>query len=201
MTTKIQENHSQAHLFEQLPVDNHQTRHLCSGRNAPQFAQEIQKKGWAFLKVSGWSMFPWIREGDVVFLRHTKINDISRGDVIVFEKNGILCIHRVLSISGNATESNIDAGLITKGDAALDLDEPVSPAELRGKVEFIYRGSKEIKIARGWRGRLGRFLAFASPTTRWWKPAASLLNRKTARRELLGVPRFEVHRTSEHSAD
>ncbi len=201
MTTKVEEDYTQAHLFEGLPVEASPSRLLASDRSTVELAQAIQEKGWAFLKVSGKSMFPWIREEDIVFLRRAKIKDIARGDVIVFEKSGTLCVHRVLSVDGNAAEGGTDVALITKGDATADSDEPVAADEFRGKVEFVYRRNREIKIARGWRKYLGRFLAFVSPATPWWRPATSLLDREAARCKLLGVPRFEVHRPSEHSAD
>lgn len=201
MPTKIEESHAQAHLFEGLPIDARPSPALTSDQSTAELAQAIQRRGWAFLKVSGKSMFPWIREGDIVFLRHAKIKDIAPGDVIVFEKSGTLCVHRVLSVDGDAAQEGADFALITKGDATADSDEPVAAEEFRGKVEFVYRRNREIGIARGWRKYLGRFLAFVSPALPWWRPAASLLNRDAARCEPLGVPRFEVHRSSEHSAD
>ncbi|MGB6876334.1 MAG: signal peptidase I [Candidatus Acidiferrales bacterium] len=202
MTIKIEGNHSQAHLFEELPVEASSFRPLTLGRSTGELAQTIQEKGWAFLKVTGKSMFPWIREEDIVFLRRAKIKDIARGDVVVFEKSGTLCVHRVLSVEGNAAaEGGIDVALITKGDATADSDDPVSADEFRGKVEFVYRRNREIRIARGWRKYLGKFLAFVSPATPWWKPATSLLNRESTRCVPQGVPRFEAHRPSEHSAD
>jgi signal peptidase I len=201
VTTKIEEDHTQARLFDELPVEANASRPLTSERSTVELAQAIQERGWAFLKVSGKSMFPWIREEDIVFLRRVKMKGIARGDVIVFEKSGTLCVHRVLSLDGDAAQEDADFALITKGDATADSDEPIGADEFRGKVEFVYRRNREIAIARGWRKYLGRFLAFVSPAVSWWRPAASLLHRDAARCEPLGVPRFAVHRSSEHSAD
>ncbi|MFZ0638878.1 MAG: signal peptidase I [Candidatus Acidiferrales bacterium] len=201
MTTKVEEGHTQARLFDELPVDARPSRPLTSDRSVVELAQAIQERGWAFLKVSGKSMFPWIREEDIVFLRRTRMKDVARGDVIVFEKSGTLCVHRVLSVQGDLAEGGMDVALITKGDATADSDEPLAADEFRGKVEFVYRRNREIRIARGWRKYLGRFLAFVSPAASWWRPATSLLNREATRCEPLGVPRFEAHRPSEHSAD
>jgi signal peptidase I len=201
VTIQVQENHAQAHLFENSPAAVVSQSRLNPARSAGQLAKAIQEKGWAFLKVSGKSMFPWIRERDVVFLRRASIDAIACGDVIVFEKNGLLCMHRVLVVNGNPGDANANVALITKGDATADADAPVSSEEFRGKVEFIYRRNREIRIATGWRKLFGRFLAFVSPATRWWKPAATLLNPDAVSCELLGVPTMEAHRSPGQSTD
>jgi signal peptidase I len=201
VTIQLQEGHAQAQLFENRPATAVNESRSNPVRSAGQLAKAIQEKGWAFLKVSGKSMFPWIRERDVVFLRRARMDTIASGDVIVFEKNGLLCMHRVLTVNGNPGEPNDNVALITKGDATADADAPVSSQEFRGKVEFIYRRHREIGIATGWRKLFGKFLAFISPATRWWKPAATFLNRDAVRCEVLVTPTIEAHRPSGQSAD
>jgi signal peptidase I len=193
-------NQVQAHLFDGLPVNDTQSGPLCAERNTAKLTETIQKKGWAFLRVSGKSMFPWIRPDDLVFLRRALPKDVARGDVIVFEKSGTLCVHRVLSLqSSGAGESAV--AFITKGDATADADDTVSSAEFRGKVEFVYRRNREICIATGWRKYFGKFLTFISPATRWWKPASSVLQGDTARCELLGMRNIEARHSAENSSD
>lgn len=160
----------------------------------------MQKKGWAFLRVSGKSMFPWIRPDDLVFLRRARPEDVTRGDVIVFEMGGALCVHRVLSLQNNSA-ANGGLAFITKGDATADADDVVSSAEFHGKVEFVYRRNREIRIAAGWRKYFGKFLAFISPATRWWKPPSSVFQGGAARCELRGLPTIEARRSAENSSD
>ena len=47
-------------------------------------------------RVFGASMFPWIRSGDLVFARRFGYEQASPGDVILFERNDRLFVHRVL---------------------------------------------------------------------------------------------------------
>jgi hypothetical protein len=207
VTAKTEKNHLQTHLFERSPVDDTrspvndtQSRQRCADRNTVELAETIQKKGWAFLRVSGKSMFPWIRPDDLVFLRRVRPDDVARGDVIVFEKSGTLCVHRVLSLqSGAAGESAV--AFITKGDATTDADDAVSSAEFHGKVEFVYRRNREIRIATGWRKYFGKFLAFMSPATRWWKPASSVLMGDAARCELPSIANVETRHSAGNSSD
>ena len=200
MTTKIETPDLQAHLFDKSPLESRRARGLCSAAGKPELAGTIQNKGWAFLKVSGRSMFPWIRAGDVVFLRHTSMNAIIRGDVIVFEKNSLLCVHRVISVDRGAGEANLEVRLMTKGDATADADEPVCATAFLGKVEYIYRRNREIDIAKGWRSYLGRFLAAVSPAMGWWRRAASAPRHEVAHYEFPGVPHAGAS-PSKQSAD
>ena len=146
-------------------------------------------------------MFPWIRPRDLLFLRRVALTEIERGEVVVFARNGVLCVHRVLLAVADTQGREVAPALIAKGDAVADRDEPVTAAELLGKVEFVYRRNREINISTGWRRYLGKLLALVSPMTSLWRPAASRLNHMVVRCELFPVSRVEAHRSVEHSAD
>jgi hypothetical protein len=197
--TKTEAVQAQTHLFEKVSAASQPHRQF-PGESTAELTEAIQKKGWAFLKVSGKSMFPWIREKDILFLRRVAMHDIVRGDVVVFERNSTLCVHRVLSVNRDPAAAENDGALITKGDATADADAPILRDEFRGKVEFIYRRKREIQIGRGWRKYFGKFLAVVSPAVRWRRPIAAM-GRNAARCEPRGVPQIEVHRSIENSAD
>jgi len=128
----------------------------------------LQSKGRAFLKVAGKSMFPWFRPRDIVFFRRADFKFLSRGDVVVFERDGRLCMHRVLSLRISGDRESGSSSAITKGDAVADADEPISAREFRGKVEFLYRKGREIRLELLGRRLFGKFLATISPATRFW---------------------------------
>jgi signal peptidase I len=95
-------------------------------------------------EAKGRSMWPWIREGDILIIEKTPYQKIKPGDVVVYkEKNGEIWIaHRVLKISDNF--------LITRGDACLNLrvNEVVPSDKVIGKVIFV-KSDKGIKTLRG----------------------------------------------------
>ena len=128
----------------------------------------LQSKGRAFLKVAGKSMFPWFRPRDIVFVRRVDFKSLSRGDVVVFERNGRLCMHRVLSVRITSDREPNGLSAITKGDAVADADAPISDREFRGKVEFLYRNGREIRLESLGKRLFGKFLATISPTSRFW---------------------------------
>ncbi|MFZ0211095.1 MAG: signal peptidase I [Candidatus Acidiferrales bacterium] len=160
-----------------------------SADNGPkEVAGILSAKGWAFLKVSGKSMLPWIRPGDVVFLRKAKIEEIERGDVVVFESNGSLCVHRMIAPCCSGAEQEKRFGLVTKGDCVAEADEPIFAEEFRGKVAFIYRNGKERALDAGWRKMLGKVIALLSPRNGWWLPLLRALGNARSRLGDASIP-------------
>lgn len=200
MATKTEAVHAQAHLFDSASTAKSEFQRSCREQSASEVSGAIASRGWAFLKVSGKSMFPWIRHGDIVFVRHAAMQNVVSGDVVVFERNGALCVHRVLSQNTDVTAFISGGALITKGDATAHADAPVFADELRGRVEFIYRRKREIQIARGWRKYFGKLLAVISPAVPWWRPVATMI-RDTARCELHAVSQHKIRRSAKNSAD
>ncbi|MGH9709735.1 MAG: signal peptidase I [Candidatus Acidiferrales bacterium] len=134
-------------------------------------AKALNSKGRAFLAVSGKSMLPWFRPGDIIFLRKTDLREISRGDVVVFERDGRLCMHRVITLcSSRRNGEENSAWFVTKGDSVAEADEPIYAREFRGQVEFLYRHGREIRLDSAWRKLLGKCLAVISPAGRFWLP-------------------------------
>ena len=49
-------------------------------------AAKLRADGSVCFRVLGASMFPWIRSGDLVFVRRFAYEQASRGDVVLFER-------------------------------------------------------------------------------------------------------------------
>jgi signal peptidase len=87
--------------------------------------------GYGMSVVLSGSMDPVLKVDDLVFIHETK--DITAGDIIVYERDGALIIHRVLSIDGDT--------VITKGDANNVEDEPVDISMVKGKMTGRIQGA------------------------------------------------------------
>jgi signal peptidase I len=128
-------------------------------------AAKVRANGSACFRVLGASMFPWIRSGDFVFVRRSAFEAAVPGQVVLFERNNRLFVHRVLR---RVVEKPAGPGaslLITKGDALDAQDVPVSDAEFLGRVTRIHRGLRHIDLEYLSHTLLGRFLAFVSPAS------------------------------------
>ncbi len=53
-------------------------------------------QGSVCLRVLGGSMTPWIRSGDLVFIKRYDFERVSAGDVILFERDGRFFVHRMI---------------------------------------------------------------------------------------------------------
>jgi signal peptidase I len=92
--------------------------------------------GWALgseypmAAISSGSMWPALKEGDVVLLKGVdSIEDVKVGDIIAFRHREGFAIHRIASIEG--------AQITTKGDANTREDQPIEIEDVIGKVPTI----------------------------------------------------------------
>jgi signal peptidase I len=98
-------------------------------------AEVLTSFGQARLPVTGSSMFPCLRPGDLLEIRRPA-GVIQTGDVVVFERHGRLVVHRVIGCAGDL--------LITRGDRLRHPDAPVSAAAILGCVSSIERRGRHI---------------------------------------------------------
>ncbi len=96
------------------------------------------------MKVSSESMRPLFRAGDTIVVEQWPAQMVHCGDIIVFAKNGEMCVHRCLRIF----EEGEKVKFLTKGDATLMADEIVAENDLIGKVSVIERGAVRLRMPR-----------------------------------------------------
>jgi signal peptidase I len=140
----------------------------CS--SAAGIAEQIRTHGSVCIQVRGMSMFPWIRPGDLVFVRRSSCVAVKAGDVILFQRDGRYFLHRVLrrgKDSGVASGREAQAAptLETKGDALDGPDQRVSEAQFLGRAVRIHRRRRHIDLHSLGQTLLGRFLSFVSPAS------------------------------------
>jgi signal peptidase I len=104
----------------------------------------LRKFGRARMRVSGISMMPALRPGDLVSIERVTPREILRGEIIVFAREGRLITHRVITKQGVGA----DIVLITRGDHTHANDAPVSPHEFLGRVTSVDRGRRRFAPSR-----------------------------------------------------
>jgi hypothetical protein len=104
------------------------------------FLEALKSAGQARLAVTGTSMLPSIRPGDMLEVHRQGMEAILPGDVVLFLRTGGFAAHRVVErVIG--PERTL---LITRGDALRVPDPPVTPEELLGRVTAILRGGRRL---------------------------------------------------------
>ena len=117
-------------------------------------------------------MYPLIREGNLIHVEKCNPRALSIGDIITFKSN-IYVTHRVLwrIRKGNGIR------LITKGDNEINLDPPVSPSHILGKVVAIQRADRTLHLEKlSWRfinRILGVFFLVETTSILFYRSAAS----------------------------
>jgi signal peptidase I len=124
-----------------------------------EISRKMRSQGSVCLRVLGGSMTPWIRSGDLVFIKRYDMERLSAGDVILFERDGRFFVHRLLDRARSIRPGEKVARLITKGDALDGLDVPVSSDEFLGRATRIHRGHQHIDLESFNRIVLGRIVA------------------------------------------
>jgi signal peptidase I len=131
-------------------------------REPAYISRNVRSRGSVCLRALGGSMFPWIRPGDLLFVRKCEFEAVSRGDVILFEQGGRFFVHRVIrrvALAGAESRSSKNDALVTKGDALDGEDLAVSADQFLGRVIRIHRRRRHIDLQSLWRTLLGRALA------------------------------------------
>lgn len=114
--------------------------HTVSSRVFAELLKEVTARGAAFrMCAKGMSMYPFIRNGDVVTLVRPKT--IKVGDVVAFAhpKDGRLIVHRVTARSGCL--------LTLKGDFTWTADGRLDEKEILGAVIKVERNGRVIRPA------------------------------------------------------
>jgi signal peptidase I len=124
-----------------------------------EISRKMRLQGSVCLRVLGGSMTPWIRSGDLVFIKRYDFERVSAGDVVLFERAGRFFVHRMMGPEQTVRAGEKVVRLITKGDALDGLDAPVSPEEFLGRATRIHRGHRHIDLESFNRIILGRIVA------------------------------------------
>jgi len=112
----------------------------------------LAREGGAWVHAASSSMAPLIQPGDQLRLGALDPASARPGMIVAFRRDGTLIVHRVLGAT--------PAGLVTKGDALVDADAPVSAREIVARVVAIRSpGGRLMDLERRPWPQIGRVLA------------------------------------------
>ena len=112
----------------------------CAASKNELAAEAVRSFGALRLRVTGSSMLPAIRPGDILLIRHCGMDEPVVGDVVLFTRERRLFAHRVVARLG--------ARLVTQGDGVPQPDPRVDARELLGKVTHVLRRGRPLPMRR-----------------------------------------------------
>lgn len=98
------------------------------------------------VRAFGVSMHPFIRNGEIIAVRATALDQLSPGDVIFFHHKNRLYAHRLIKWRPAANTVEEGLQLVTKGDSLKYADEPIAPSQIIGKVVAVCRGDEIVSL-------------------------------------------------------
>jgi len=89
-------------------------------------------------------MLPAIFPGDTLVIERANSESVGKGDIVLFHRDRRMFVHRVSGKSG----SDGDLQIVTQGDGMPKPDPPVSNCQLLGKVSFVVRDGRRLRLAK-----------------------------------------------------
>ena len=90
---------------------------------------------------SGRSMYPSIREGELITVEPVAARDVQLGDIVLYRSSKGLIAHRVVSSSRDTLVFRL------RGDASLSCDQPVAAEQILGRVVQVERNGRSVALA------------------------------------------------------
>jgi signal peptidase I len=145
-------------------------------------SRDLLEKGNSIrFQAKGWSMRPFIRDGDFIVVNPVKGSAIRKGDVVFYSnaENKII-VHRII----RKYKKNHRITALIKADAPFGPPEKVDIHNVLGKVVAIERNGHEKRLDGKLYEIIGLFFALISPFSRWIYPIGSKM--KQSGRRILG---------------
>jgi len=111
------------------------------------------------VEAGGFSMFPYLRKGDLLIIKSCKFDRLRIGDIIVFRSNEKYIAHRLV----RKKRSEDKMWLIPKGDFIPKYDFPVGEETFIGKVIAIKKRNSNIDLERDSRILINYMIAKMAP--------------------------------------
>jgi len=134
-------------------------------RDLPELAAEMLRCGNALrIRANGWSMYPFIKHGDILEVEPVEVSATQVGDIVLCRYRGDkLVAHRVVG----ASSGEGGAALVVKGDWTPRTDPLVYAEQVLGRVVAVERGEKRTRLNTGPRWLIEVLWANVSPYSRW----------------------------------
>jgi signal peptidase I len=94
-------------------------------------------------RAEGFSMYPAIRDGELITVAPVSAAPIARGDVLLFRTAARLLAHRVVRVATGGR----DGVLQLRGDAKASCDTPIDAGDVIGRVVAVHRDGRAIPLS------------------------------------------------------
>ncbi len=142
-----------------------------------QLSKDIFRKGKsARFQAKGWSMRPFIRDGDFIVVSPIENSSIKPGDVVFYltAENKVI-VHRVIKKYKKDKDNRIT--MLIKGDATFSSPEKVEMQNVLGKVVAVEKNGQKKRLDTKFYQIKGLLFAGISPFSQWTYPFLSKIKK------------------------
>jgi len=105
--------------------------------------ESLEKIKMVRFRALGSSMFPFIKNGDIITVKYINSKDIVIGDILLYQRDEKFFVHRLIDKRRN---NNNNIYYITKGDNLPNSDLPIEISSIKGKVVEIQNDKRRISL-------------------------------------------------------
>ena len=142
-----------------------------------ELSKDIFRKGKsARFQAKGWSMRPFIRDGDFIVVSPIENSSIKTGNVVFYltTENKVI-VHRVIKKYKKDKDNRIT--MLIKGDATFSSPEKVEMQNVLGKVVAVERNGQKKRLDTKLYHIIGLLFAGISPFSQWTYPFFSKIKK------------------------
>jgi len=142
-----------------------------------ELSKDIFRRGKSIrFQARGWSMRPFIRDGDFIVVSPIENFSIKTGDVVfcITTENKVI-VHRVIRKHEKDKDNRII--MFIKGDAAFSSPEKVEMQNVLGKVVEVERNGQKKRLDTKFYQIKGLLFAGISPFSQWTYPFLSKIKK------------------------
>ena len=152
----------------------------------------LGKGGCLRFTARGFSMHPFLRDGDTVVVQPVDASQLEPGSVALYRTSlRKLVAHRVIGV--NPAPDSAESVIIVRGETVSSTRETVREENLLGQVVSVERGGRVIGLDRGW-GRLVQRLSVTCRPLAMGLAAPREMARRTASRVLRAIQNLGPYR-------
>ena len=142
----------------------------------PDLMAELLSSGTSVrFRTSGRSMYPSIREGELITVEPVRANDVKREDILLYRTGKSVIAHRVVQVSASPPDASKGASgsrgnilvFTLQGDASSCCDPPIAARQILGRVVGVERNGRTVALADSGAKLRNRVRRWASRLKAW----------------------------------
>ncbi|MBN1492828.1 MAG: S24/S26 family peptidase [Candidatus Omnitrophica bacterium] len=127
-----------------------------------------------FIDAIGFSMWPFVRQGQKLLIKKVSLKDLVIGDIILYRINDQMVCHRLIRRSLDAKKSH----LYVRGDNSPSAPECITNEMLLGKVVGILKNDTMIDLTKRRYRYINRAIVELAPLLTLFKPLHGIIRKK-----------------------